>query len=81
MKHVQITKHITLTMTADDWELYGKDGREQAAEAINKGVADAINEGRLDKARAVLRKYSEYGASDSEGINTLENIVELFFNR
>jgi len=77
MKNIHITKHITLALTADDWSLfYSMQGRDAAAEAINKGVADALNEGRLDKAQAVLQAFGEYGAADSEGWNLLSHIVE-----
>ena len=85
MRNVKIAKHITLTLSADDWGLYDSNHlriadcvRDITAEWINDYITDAINEGRQYDAREVLRTYSDWGANDSKGINTLVNILDLF---
>ena len=78
MKNVYITKQIKLKLTADQWDLYNMTGRDEVAETLNERVADALNEGRLDKARAVLEAHGKYGANDSESWRTLRHIAELF---
>jgi len=79
MRNVKIAKHITLTLSADDWGLHDSHYfRDITAEWINDYITDAINEGRQFDAREVLRTYSEWGANDSKGINTLVNILDLF---
>lgn len=83
---IKITKRITtLTLTADDWELYHNPGRAAAAKRLNSGLKRAIN-GATDrndayrKGAAVLNKESDPGAADSEGYFVLEKLLNKVFN-
>lgn len=75
---IKITKQATvvLTLTADEWELYGLNGRDEAALAMNAKISAALNEGRPTKAYIVLKEYENYGANDSEGYGLLNEIIE-----
>jgi hypothetical protein len=82
--HVHITKHIALSLTADDWELYHIDGREDAANCLNQAVAVALNRSVLkSQARtqieAALNEYRQWGADDTEGHATVQRIWDLFY--
>jgi hypothetical protein len=83
MKYI-CKKQFELQMSADDWELYDMDGREEAAIAITKTLEQALNEGLprhevLGKVLPVMDKYMEFGATDSEGYRTLEYVLERAF--
>ena len=82
--HVHITKHIALSLTADDWELYHIDGREDAANCLNQAVAVALNRSVLKsqaktKIEAALNEYRQWGADDTEGHATVQRIWDLFY--
>jgi len=84
MKNVQVTfqPQVTLSLTADDWQLYRLDGgRDKAAEGLNFAVADAINHCDNWKdahihATRVLDEYSHFGAADTESQSVL---IEILF--
>ena len=85
MRGVTKTTKISLSLTAEDWELftYTMDCTG-VAEAINKGVEKAINEATSAREAAgagyaVLRKYADYGALDSEPLRCLDRIIEEVF--
>lgn len=73
-----IRKHIELHLTADDWQLYDKEGREHAATLINQFVEKKLNAGEPNKAVDVLYAFSQFGAADSEGLYMLEQIINQF---
>jgi hypothetical protein len=83
MKYI-VKKQFELQMSADDWELYDMDGREEAAQAITKTLEQALNEGLsrhevLGKVLPVMDKYNKFGATDSEGYRTLDYVLERAF--
>ena len=81
--HVHIEKVVTLSLTADDWELYHIDGREQTASNLNQAVSVALNSFNQVAARKkieeALDKYSKWGAADTEGHATVQRIWDLFY--
>jgi hypothetical protein len=84
MKNVTITKHITLNLTAEDWDLYTcMDNIEYVAKDLNTHVSDIFNSNdaptAFTKASAVLEEYSEFGAADSEPRQVLYELHDLFF--
>lgn len=83
-----VERTAKLSFTADDWQLYTSSFSEEeikdVAHAINKGVAEAIESGNdkgdaTNKAIQVLRKYSKYGATDSEPIAFLGSVMDVVF--
>lgn len=87
MRNVIVTHRPTvqINMTANDWELYGKDNRDAVASQMNRKIEHIINnaEGREQAwplIAKVLREYSDFGASDSEGIWHAEEILSAAFN-
>ena len=81
---------VTLTLTADDWELYSDDSddtgryaaRENVAVALNERIANAINtsQNRGEAYRrcvSILERYSDMGAADTEGRYVLGTILKL----
>lgn len=81
--HVYIEKTIYLSLTADEWALYHIDGRDDAADGLNKAVSVALNNfykgvaiGKIEEA---LEKYSDWGSNDTEGHTTVRQIMDLFY--
>jgi thioredoxin-like negative regulator of GroEL len=82
---------VTLTLTADDWELYSDyddtgryAARENVAVALNERIANAINtsQNRDEAYRrcvSILERYSDTGAADTEGREVLYDIFELAY--
>ena len=78
---------VTLTLTADDWQLYDDDtgryaARENVAVALNERIANAINtsQNRGEAYRrcvSILERYSDMGAADTEGRYVLGTILKL----
>jgi len=81
--HVHIEKTIYLSLTADEWALYHIDGRDDAADGLNKAVSVALNNfykgvaiGKIEEA---LGEYSYWGANDTEGHVVVRQILDLFY--
>lgn len=86
MKGINIIRKVTLTLTADQWGLYGMEGREMAASFLNLAVAKAINT-TTDQREAyalsleALSGKSNFGAADGEGEQTLGMIFDKVYGR
>ena len=83
---MRVIKRVTVTVdaSADNWELYGGPGREDAALALNEHFARLVGEGctRSEVERGMwpkLEEYSELGAADSEGIRFLGHLLDRTF--
>ncbi len=85
MRGLRITKQITVDMSADDWELYSSiPEAEEAAYEISKSIERAYNAGGKrseveHSAMAVMRKYAELGAVDSEPLYHLRRILDKLY--
>lgn len=90
MKGITVTRNpqITLTLTADDWQLYGGEdypSRDRVARDLNTSIQDILNDTfRTDSEKKQacwewLRLYDNYGASDTEGMAVLDTIFCEFF--
>lgn len=83
---INITRNVSLSLSADDWSLYDLPGRDSAAEGLNTLIAGAINEAP-DKGSAIaacgphLDFFRDYGAADSEGWSMVEHIVDKVWPR
>lgn len=81
MRNVTVTRKVSLSLTAEEWQLYTDKPRvKTVARSINNEIASCINthpsrsEARFF-ARKVLNEYSEFGANDSEPWGVLEDIL------
>ena len=82
---------VTLSLTADDWELYGDyddtgryANRENVAVALNDQISNAINTSKnrteaYGRCSSILDRYSDSGASDTEGRYVLDTILKLAY--
>lgn len=91
MKNVHVKRVFTLSLTADDWALYRFDNdgvamtekREAVARDINRVAEEALNSGDLTLAgtraaiEAVLSKYSNFGAEDTEGYSVMYDLLAM----
>jgi len=81
--HVHIAKIVSLSLTADDWELYDIEGREDVALILNEAVSVALTWSDKPLARVkiakALEEYSKWGANDTEGHATVQRIWDLFY--
>ena len=81
--NIEIRSTVTLNLSANDWQLYGLPGREQAAQGLNRELASLINNGATRNEiyqSDLLSKYSDYGASDSEGFAMVEHILNKVYS-
>lgn len=86
MRNVNVTTQLRIALTADDWQLYDKPGRQSAALELNKRVEAAINaapgaNAAYDLGECELAKFAAYGAHDTEGRAVLARLVALRFPR
>lgn len=81
--HVHITKAVSLSLTADDWALYNIEGRDDVAICLNQAVSVALTWSDKPVARVKIQKaleeYSKWGAADTEGYVTVQQIWDLFY--
>jgi hypothetical protein len=81
--HVHISKVVALSLTADDWELYDIEGRDDVALILNEAVSVALTWSDKPLARVkiakALEEYSKWGANDTEGHATVQQIWDLFY--
>ena len=81
--HVHIAKVVSLSLTADDWGLYDIEGRDDVAVCLNQAVSVALSWSEKPVARVKIEKaleeYSKWGAADTEGYATVQQIWDLFY--
>lgn len=77
---IEIKRSVSLSLSADDWSLYDRPGRDDAAEGLNTLIAGEINSAP-DRGSAIaacgphLDYFRDYGAADSEGWAMVEHII------
>ncbi len=84
MKGLTISKQATLSLTADDWQLYtSMPGVNDVAMNMNLEVASLLNSSatyaEFWSKENVLKKYDNFGARDSEPMWVLEQIAAKFY--
>lgn len=67
---------VKLGLTADDWQLYSIPGRDRAAKGLNRAVERKLAKGEIHTLPEVLHPYEKWGATDSEGYDTLFRILD-----
>lgn len=83
---VKVKKTISLSLTAEDWDLYStKENVEGAANRLNVSFEHAVNSGmsQVDAMRFMLREMedlSSYGAADSEPGYVLDDLFDMVYN-
>lgn len=84
MKNVIVKSTASINLTADDWQLYDLPGRDAVASELNKALEEFIaanptkdsaykNMGKFEKE---MWKHSKFGAADSEGYHTFEDVLD-----
>lgn len=82
---VRVKKTISLSLTAEDWDLYStKENVEGAANRLNVSLEHAVNSGmsQVEATRFMLREMedlSSYGASDTEPGYVLADLLYLIY--
>lgn len=89
MRNVIVKRKVELSLTADDWSLYGDndghltDRRNEAAREINKVAEHALSNYTRTEAywviREVLEKYSSLGAADTEGYAVMHDLLDTVY--
>ena len=92
MKGVYVKRNptIKLSLTADDWQLYGGEDypyRDSVAVSLNRGIEDILDTSsnfysqveKIKRCHVLLFHYKDYGASDTEGYAVLDYILREFF--
>ncbi len=75
------------SLSADDWELYATvEGAEEAAQAINNALADAVNAGLSadqveDHMHNVMMGIKGFGALDTEPRQVLRVILSRIYGK
>jgi hypothetical protein len=81
---IKIRSTVELNLSADDWSLYGMKGREEIAKKLNRELEERINKATSRSEFEygnLLSQYSDYGASDSEGFQMVEHVLNKVFDR
>lgn len=81
---VTVRKVVEVTASADDWGLYDLEKRDLIAHDLNEFYERCVESGLLrhqvqDKMERYMALYSKVGAADTEGRNTLEQLLDLTF--
>lgn len=84
MRNMKLTVSVECNLTADQWQLYDKNGRDFAAQELNATFAAAVNSGArksdiMPAMRPVMKKWEDLGAADSEAYHTIEDMMEVAF--
>lgn len=82
-KAIQIT---TCAVTADQWQLFDKPKRNQAARELNAAFKKAVNSGKSrggvnEAVWAPMKKWADLGAMDSEAFHMLSDMLDEIFGR
>lgn len=68
--------NVALTLTPDDWQLYDRPGRDDAAWNMNRELENCLRGGNLGAIyERVLKPYWEFGATDTEPRYVIEGIL------
>jgi hypothetical protein len=87
MKGLKLTKitKVSLSLTADDWQLYDVFGRDDIARYLNKTLEANVNAGvGISEIKKVMQNafddYPLYGANDSEPKYLLDVLLLKIFS-
>jgi hypothetical protein len=87
MQNAIITKHATIRLTADQWDLHTNAQMREcavAADAINLAIEDTFNAGQSRDqvewaALQTMQQYADQGAYDHEPLYMLERLLNELF--
>ena len=84
--NIDIRKVVTINLSPRDWALYEMKGVYIATSRLNDQLAQALNAANdeqeaFEAGRAVLERFSEYGAIDTEPRTVLIEIIERMFSK
>lgn len=84
--NIDIRKVVTLNLSSRDWALYEMKGVYVATDQLNEQLAQALNAANdeqeaFEAGKAVLERFSEYGATDTEPRTVLIDIIERIYSQ
>jgi tRNA A37 N6-isopentenylltransferase MiaA len=87
MKGLNVTKTISLDLSAEVWDLYTATNPaacNQAAQKMNEAIEDAYNMGYrrdelMEKVMLTFRRYAKLGSLDTEPLNKLEEVLDKLY--
>ena len=84
--NIDIRKVVTLNLSPRDWALYDMKGVYVATSRLNDQLAQALNAANdeqeaFEAGKAVLERFSAYGATDTEPRTVLIEIIERMFSK
>lgn len=69
---------VKINLTADDWQLYDRQGVNAAAVKINRRLEEVLLDATGDwysRCYAVMQQASHYGATDTEPLAVLDQVL------
>lgn len=87
MKNLTMTMNVAIAYTADQWELYDKPGRNEAAADLNKALEVCLNAPGADERsvwkgmQEVQQKHAALGGYDSETSHMIEATMKKVLDR
>lgn len=84
--NIDIRKVVTINLSPRDWALYDMKGVYVATSRLNDQLAQALNAANdeqeaFEAGKAVLERFSEYGAIDTEPRTVLIDIIERIYTQ
>lgn len=81
---IEISRKVKIIATREDWQLFDESGVDKAVEELNEvlGRALSVSDPHLIDHKSIneaLNKYSDYGASDSEGFAFVRRCISYVF--
>lgn len=64
-----------INLTADDWQFYSIPGRNLAARRLNRALEKMLAKGEIGNLGNALSPFAHWGACDSEGYQTLSQVL------
>ena len=86
MQGLKTKSVIAVSFTADQWELFAQEGRDEAAAELNAALELAVNsKGATPKSvwsamDVVQTRHAALGAGDSEPRNLIDRVIDRTFH-
>lgn len=82
MQNVKLYKMYivaSINLSAEEWQLYDKEGADLAAHKMNRELEQCLVEGDFHNTYSrVLRPYAEFGATDTEPRYVMGKVLAFF---
>lgn len=81
----KISKRISLSLTAEDWDLFDMPNNDIAANALNVWLEMEVNAGKSRAevtsamSKMMMGSIREYGTADTEPMRVLERLLDIIY--